>query len=225
MLADDNSLNKQMDTFTYSPEEAIHQGYMRALPIIVVLTFAVIALLAGTYFVVPGISIDNFVSSCLMTIVIAGAIGFLSIRSIVKSIQSLQIIIDADRITKTQRGSNSITISKSQVSHIVDVPDRGLRIESLIPGDLIFIPKELASFEKVKAIIFQWQPPTVESNRLPLILLTALGSITLCGLLMIMKSTRVYGFALFFLCMLISLVASAVQAVQRFFIRRRPNKV
>ncbi len=213
-----------MDTFSYSPEEANRQAYSRILPIAIVMAFAAIAILTGTYFVIPGLKIDDLVSSCLILFGSASLVVFLNARSILSSMRSLRITVESDRITKTQRGSNSITISKSQVDQILDIPKQGIRIDSLLPGDSIFIPKDLAGFDRLKEMLFQWRPPIAESNRLPALLFVFMGTIIIAGTLIIIKSTRFYGFALFFLCMFASFIASIVQSIQRHFIRKRLGK-
>jgi uncharacterized protein (UPF0333 family) len=210
-----------MEIFSYPPDEASRQEKTRIRFIVIPYSITVVFMLVVVYFTIPGLRLEEYISTGLVVLAIAVAVGYVKIRSAGKSAASVQITINADSIAKTQTGTRTVRISRSQVNHLVQLPGSGIRIDSIIPGDQIFVPKEIENFARIESILSEWHPPTQESSSVSPWVFVILSFMLLSTILVLVPPTHRIGLTLWGLGAVGTMVAQVVQGIRRFFVKRR----
>ena len=210
-----------METFSYSPDEASRQQKTRIRVIVIPYSITVVFMLVVVYFTIPGLQLEEYIPTGFVVLTIAVAVGYVKIRSAGKSAASLQITINAHSISKTQTGTRTVLISRAQVKQLVQLPGSGMRIDSMIPGDQIFIPKEIENFARIESTLSEWHPSTQESTSISPWVFVMLGFILLSTILVLVPPTHRIGLTLWGLGAVGTMIAQLVQGIRRFFVKRR----
>jgi hypothetical protein len=85
-------------------------------------------------------------------------ISFFAARIAIKSIISLQITFDDNRVTQSNTGRPEVTINREEVASINEIENKGIILKSIISSESIFLPCGLENYEILKTNLALWQP-------------------------------------------------------------------
>jgi hypothetical protein len=152
---EDNEV-QQMPTYKFSPEQSELEKRSFATKMVVLMTFGCAAAVITAYLRDPEPSLLAMMFPVAFLILIGSVIGYIKIKPGADAAASLQITVEQDRITMEKTGTPGEIILRSEISRIVEIADKGIRVDSVHKFQSIFVPKELSGYEQIRSELMTW---------------------------------------------------------------------
>lgn len=156
-----------------------------------------------------------------------GLIAYLTIRRtrrlLKNAVETFELTIDDQQITRTQREAPTIVIPRSQVKCISEQAGRGFRIETANLRQNIWVPRELEGYDEVKTLLAAATEQS-KTTRYPLVIMYGLSLLFVAGFLTVLYSHQrsvVMGVGAATLCFYIYYVFALIRSWQNL---SRPMK-
>ena len=130
-----------------------------------ILPMMLIALIGGFVIGMEDSEINVSIIIIAATILIVGYLSLNKAKKMQKSkTESYTLIIDDERIVRSQDGFGTIEIKKEEISEIIEYEGGSVVIKSDGENKEITIPKEIESFEELKSTLHQWSQIELRSS-------------------------------------------------------------
>ncbi|MGA3286246.1 MAG: hypothetical protein ABSD46_02340 [Bacteroidota bacterium] len=153
-----------MPTFQFSTEQSEQIKRRFATKVFALIGSVVTVLMVTSYLQdpFPIIVFPFIIVPCAIAIAVA---GFVKIMPMARAEASLQVTLEQDSISSKKVGTFQTVIHRSDVSRIVDISNRALRIESNNKFQWILVPKELMGYDQIRSALSVWAPIETEPDR------------------------------------------------------------
>ena len=123
-----------------------------------------------------------------------GLVAYLTIRRarrmLKNAVETFELTIDDQQITRTQREAPTIVVPRSAVKRISERAGQGFKIETANWNQCIWVPRELEGYEEVKTLLLASSPEQPKTMRHPLAITYGWSLLFVAGFLTVMYSQR-----------------------------------
>ena len=145
-------------TYQFTPEaqETEKIKFKKCLPW---LSFAFLPMLVCAFSPNLNIAFSFFGLCCMFCF-----LGYYAIKSATNMRLTMRISLDGDNLAWHTDGRPDKIINRNEIKKIIEIPNEGLRVDSLDSSQVIFIPIDIEGFQILRTELSTWALPTEPSK-------------------------------------------------------------
>jgi len=124
-------------------------------------------------------------------------IGYYAIRSATDMRLSMRISLDGDNLTWHTEGRPDKIINRNEIKTLIEIPNEGLRVDSIDSSQILFIPIDIEGFQILRTELSTWTLPTEPSKtEFRFQLIGVYGTLAIVIAAIVLKSKFLWGLVL-----------------------------